>query len=97
RSAGARRRVRSGASEAVLLPLRGVVQHAARQAQHATRATFGHVGLGPHGNDGFPPRLRAQNFPRATTFYASLSSIASASSFLSFAFSASSARSRFAS
>src|SRR5688500_7443049 len=83
--------------KAVVLPLRAIVQHAARQAQHAAGAAFGHKVLGPHGGDGIPSRLRAQNFPRATTFNASLSSIASASSFLSLAFSASSARSRLAS
>ena len=46
---------------------------------------------------GDTPRLRAQNFPRATTFNASLSSMASAKSFLSLAFSASSALKRLAS
>src|SRR5690606_11633855 len=53
--------------------------------------------LRPHVRDGSPSRRRAQYFPRATILSASLSSIDSASSFLSRAFSASSAFRRLAS
>jgi hypothetical protein len=44
-----------------------------------------------------PPRCRLQNFPEAISFSAALSSIVSASNRFSFAFSASSVRSRLAS
>ena len=83
--------------QAVLLPLRAVVQHAARQPEQAARTTFGQIDLGPHGHHGITSRLRGWNFSRATTFSPSMSSIASASIFLSLAFSASSAFRRFAS
>lgn len=83
--------------QAIVLSLGGVLQHAARQAQYAAGAPLGHMSLGPHDDDGVAWCLRAQNFPRATTFNASLSSIASASSFLSLLFSASNARRRLAS
>lgn len=79
--------------ESIARPLRDVVQHAAGQAEQATGAAFGQIELGPHGADGDTPRLRAQNFPRATAFNASLSSMASATSFL-MAFSASKALKR---
>lgn len=83
--------------QAVVLPLRLVVQQAARQPQQTASAALGHLGPGPHGYHGIASCLRAQNFPRATTFSASLSSIASASIFLSLAFSASRAFRRLAS
>src|SRR5580658_5835684 len=74
-----------------------VVQNRARQPHQVTGATFGDARLGPHGLHCRSPRLRAYRFPRATTFSASMSSIASASSFFSLPFSPSSSRRRRAS
>lgn len=58
---------------------------------------LGELGTCPHCHHGVALCLRAQRFPRTTTFSASLSSIASASTFLSFAFYDSSAVSHLAS
>lgn len=81
----------------IILSLGLVVKHAARQAQRAAGPALGELGLCPYGRHGVALCQRAQNFPRATTFSASLSSNDSTSIFLSFALFASSALSRQAS
>ncbi len=76
-SAYARRSVRPVAS-APRQPSAGTGSTArCAQAQQAAGPTLGELGTCPHCHHGVALCLRAQRFPRATTFSASLSSIAS--------------------
>ncbi|KOS76250.1 hypothetical protein DM46_2301 [Burkholderia mallei] len=77
--------------------LRVVMQHAARKPDKPAGAALGDVDLLPNRQHCFAFGLRAQGFPLTTTFNASISSIASASSFFSRAFSTSRPLSRRAS
>lgn len=65
------------------------MQHAARKPDKPAGTALGDIDLLPNRRDRLAPGLRAQGFPFTTTFRASISSIASASSFFSLAFSAS--------
>src|SRR5690554_7367151 len=64
-----------------------IVQHRARQPDQLTGTALGDAGSGLHLLHRFPPSCRAYPFPRATTFSASISRWASASSFFSRLFS----------
>ncbi|KOT08447.1 hypothetical protein DM77_2273 [Burkholderia mallei] len=73
------------------------MQHAARKPDKPAGAALGDADLLPNRQHCFAFGLRAQGFPLTTTFNASISSIASASSFFSRAFSTSRPLSRRAS
>ncbi|KOT21990.1 hypothetical protein DM52_2239 [Burkholderia mallei] len=81
----------------LVVRLRVVMQHAARKPDKPAGAALGDVDLLPNRQHCFAFGLRAQGFPLTTTFNASISSIASASSFFSRAFSTSRSLSRRAS
>ncbi|KOS90759.1 hypothetical protein DM49_2855 [Burkholderia mallei] len=81
----------------LVVRLRVVMQHAARKPDKPAGAALGDVDLLPNRQHCFAFGLRAQGFPLTTTFNASISSIASASSFFSRAFSTSRPLSRRAS
>ncbi|KGC60455.1 transposase domain protein [Burkholderia mallei] len=81
----------------LVVRLRVVMQHAARKPDKPAGAALGDVDLLPNRQHCFAFGLRAQGFPLTTTFNASISSIASVSSFFSRAFSTSRPLSRRAS
>src|SRR5690606_11671094 len=71
-----------------------VMQDASGQPDKPAGTALGEFDLLHHRRHRFALGLRAQYFPLTTTFKASMSSMASASSFFSFAFSDSRSRSR---
>ena len=81
----------------LVVRLHFVMQYAAGKPDKPAGATLGDIDLLPNRRDRLAFGLWAQGFPFTTTFNASMSSIASANSFLSRAFSASRSFSRRAS